>query len=201
MSDCLNAQLCRDGPACISVFGNLAELIDEELVMSGVEPKVVVATNINPKLVGGSSSTSTKYGGVKKIGTLTLSELNAYITSPHSVPEIKEQTTKESFLLHGISPESIFFGPYCNEESKMNVVYEYMKKGMLKDHLYDSDNPRLSWRQKLEICAKGLHYLHTGSARAIIHCNLLKELYSLHNVIISLQAIEALDPNYELVVY
>ena len=59
---------------------------------------------------------------------------------------------------------------YCNEESKMNVVYEYMKKGMLKDHLYDSDNPRLSWRQKLEICAKGLHYLHTGSARAIIHC-------------------------------
>ncbi|KAF3509738.1 hypothetical protein F2Q69_00002566 [Brassica cretica] len=22
---------------------------------------------------------------------------------------------------------------------------------------------RLSWRQKLEICAKGLHYLHTGS--------------------------------------
>ncbi|KAL0753801.1 hypothetical protein Bca101_091469 [Brassica carinata] len=52
MSDCLNAQLCRDGPACISVFGNLAELLDEELVMSGVEPKVAVATNINPKLVG-----------------------------------------------------------------------------------------------------------------------------------------------------
>uniref|UniRef100_A0A0D3DLM9 Serine-threonine/tyrosine-protein kinase catalytic domain-containing protein n=1 Tax=Brassica oleracea var. oleracea TaxID=109376 RepID=A0A0D3DLM9_BRAOL len=77
--------------------------------MSGVEPKVAVATNINPKLVGGSSSTSTKYGGVMKIETLTLSELNAYITSPHR---------------------------YCNEESKMIVVYEYMKKGMLKDHLF-----------------------------------------------------------------
>ncbi|CAN6933539.1 unnamed protein product, partial [Brassica oleracea] len=76
--------------------------------MSGVEPKVAVATNINPKLVGGSSSTSTKYGGVKKIETLTLSELNAYITSPHR---------------------------YCNEESKMIFVYEYMKKGTLKDHL------------------------------------------------------------------
>ncbi|KAL0662244.1 hypothetical protein Bca4012_099081 [Brassica carinata] len=54
MSDCLNAQLCRDGPACISVSGNLAELLDEELVMSSVEPKVAVATNINPKLVGGT---------------------------------------------------------------------------------------------------------------------------------------------------
>ncbi|KAL0786695.1 hypothetical protein Bca101_002941 [Brassica carinata] len=35
---------------------------------------------------------------------------------------------------------------YCNDESKMIVVYEYMKKGTLKDHMYDSDNPRLSWR-------------------------------------------------------
>lgn len=36
----------------------------------------------------------------------------------------------------------------------MIVLYEYMEKGTLKGHLYDSDNPRLSWRQKLEICAK-----------------------------------------------
>ena len=41
MSDCLNAQLYRDGHACISVFGNLAELLDEELVMSGVEPRLL----------------------------------------------------------------------------------------------------------------------------------------------------------------
>ncbi|CAF2312864.1 unnamed protein product [Brassica rapa subsp. narinosa] len=70
---------------------------------------------------------------------------------------------------------------YCNEDSKMIDVYEYREKGTLKDHRNDSDNPRLSWRQKLEICAKGLHYLHTGSARATIHF-----------------AIEALDPNHKL---
>ncbi|WZZ20912.1 hypothetical protein YC2023_122299 [Brassica napus] len=43
------------GPAvCVSDFDGLATLLHNKLVVSGVEPKVFVATNLNPKLVGGS---------------------------------------------------------------------------------------------------------------------------------------------------
>ncbi|CAI0390664.1 unnamed protein product [Linum tenue] len=57
----------------------------------------------------------------------------------------------------------------------MILVYEFMKNGTLRDHLYRSDastTTMLNWKQRLEICigsAKGLHYLHTGSDGGIIH--------------------------------
>ncbi|KAL8100862.1 putative LRR receptor-like serine/threonine-protein kinase RKF3 [Apium graveolens] len=66
---------------------------------------------------------------------------------------------------------------YCiaktnSEGHQRIIVCDLMKNGSLHDHLFDSDEKKLSWpiRQKIALgIAKGLAYLHNGAQPSIIH--------------------------------
>ncbi|XP_072059938.1 probable LRR receptor-like serine/threonine-protein kinase At1g05700 isoform X2 [Arachis hypogaea] len=63
---------------------------------------------------------------------------------------------------------------YCNEETNIGLIYEYMANGNLDEHLSGKNNrgTSLNWEDRLQIAldaAQGLEYLHNGCKPPIIH--------------------------------
>ncbi|WVZ57243.1 hypothetical protein U9M48_007650 [Paspalum notatum var. saurae] len=59
---------------------------------------------------------------------------------------------------------------YCSEEEHRLLVYEYMQKGSLENHLFKKFPPVLSWSTRLNIAvgaAKGLAFLHDAEKPVI----------------------------------
>lgn len=137
---------------------------------------ILLATqNFNDALVIGRGGFGKVYKGVIDDGTITVAIKRLDIMSKQGSSEFWSEVEMLSKFRHSHLVSLI---GYCKNGKEMILVYEYVVRGTLGDHLHkigkNGDNNSLSWVQRLQICigaARGLEYLHTGTGvkQRVIH--------------------------------
>ncbi|GKV21904.1 hypothetical protein SLEP1_g31833 [Rubroshorea leprosula] len=92
--------------------------------------------------------------------------------SPESMQGLEEWRSEVNFLGRLSHPNLVKLLGYCTEDKELLLVYEFMARGSLENHLFRR-NPNiepLSWELRLKIAigaAKGLAFLHTSDKKVI----------------------------------
>eukprot|EP01018_Ginkgo_biloba_P001674 Gb_30966 [translate_table: standard] len=137
----------------------------EMFTLQGLE----LATNNYESMIGEGGF------GIVYRGTLADGhEVAVKVRSATSIQGTREFKT-ELNLLSEIRHENLvpLLG-FCSEKDQQILVYPFMSNGSLQDRLYGEAAKRkpLDWQTRLSIAlgaARGLHFLHTGGERCIIH--------------------------------
>ncbi|WVZ06816.1 hypothetical protein V8G54_020162 [Vigna mungo] len=148
---------------------NYPTIIEELCHQFSLSHLTKLTNNFDPKRVVGR-------GAFSKVYEASLQRSDG---SPYTVA-IKRFNVKDSDIfkneiellcqLH--HPNIVSLVGFCNHKKEKIIVYEYLSNESLYQHIQSG---KLSWKKMLEICigaARGLHYLHAGAKRTIIHRNI-----------------------------
>ncbi|KAM7473795.1 hypothetical protein LguiB_021038 [Lonicera macranthoides] len=141
---------------------------------------ILLATNnFDDALIIGHGGFGKVYKGVIDDGTVIVAIKRLSPMSKQGAPQFWTEVELLSKFRHSHLVSLI---GYCNNRDELILVYEYMARGSLADHLYKlgpngNNSLTLSWVQRVKICigaAQGLDYLHTGTGihDRVIHCDL-----------------------------
>ncbi|XP_008237981.1 PREDICTED: probable serine/threonine-protein kinase NAK [Prunus mume] len=86
-------------------------------------------------------------------------------SNPDSYQGLQEWQAEVNFLGKYRHPNLVRLLGYCCEENQFLLVYEYMQKGSLENHLFRKGQEPLGWELRLKIAigaARGLAFLHTS---------------------------------------
>ncbi|CAM6007505.1 unnamed protein product [Sphagnum balticum] len=133
--------------------------------------EVIVATNNFKTMIGKGGFGHVYYGKLEDGQDVAIKELDVKSTQGPS------EFFNEVDVLSRVSHRNLvsLIG-YCHEDNRQMLIYEYMHKGSLRDHLYGDLSTltieQLDWKTRMNIAlnaAQGLEYLHSGSNQSIIH--------------------------------
>ncbi|XP_019172240.1 PREDICTED: probable serine/threonine-protein kinase Cx32, chloroplastic isoform X4 [Ipomoea nil] len=138
----------------------------------------VATGNFKPDMVLGIGGFGTVFKGWVDEKTLSPSKLGTGMIvaikklNPQSTQGFEEWQSEVSFLGMLSHPNLVKLIGYCWEDNELLLVYEYMQKGSLENHLFRrvGATEALSWDLRLNIAigaARGLAFLHTSETKVI----------------------------------
>uniref|UniRef100_A0A9I9DW12 Protein kinase domain-containing protein n=1 Tax=Cucumis melo TaxID=3656 RepID=A0A9I9DW12_CUCME len=128
--------------------------------------EVVLMTNNFERILGKGGFWMVYYG------VLDDSQVAVKMISPSAVQGYHQFQAEVTILMRVHHRNLTNLVGYMNDEGHLGLIYEYMAKGNLAEHLSEKSSSILSWEVRLRIAidaAQGLEYLHHGCKPPVVH--------------------------------